>query len=193
MVMCKNLKYCFSIAVLCFCVSLKAHSQDKDIPQTLYTASGIPDSLKDDANSIIRYSSDEVMIKGPGKAVIKHHSLVTILNEKGDREAIITYLYNKKFDTYSFIDVHIYDENGKMIKKYHKSDMYDGAASSDETLVSDDRFLGLKHTVTKYPETIEVNYEENVNSYISLPAWYIQRVEQSVQEEHYKILADPAM
>ena len=191
----KNLKYwLIIIAGLYFIIPSKAYSQDKDIPQELYTASGIPDSLKEDANSIIRYSSDEVRIKGPGKAVIKHHSLVTILNEKGDREAVITYSYNKKYDTYSFIDVHIYDENGKMIKKYHKSDMYDGAASSDETLVSDDRFLGLKHTVTKYPETIEINYEEDISSYISLPAWYIQkRVEQSVQEEHYKILVDPAM
>jgi hypothetical protein len=184
----------FCISISCMATILKVHSQDKEIPGELYMASGIPDSLKEDANSIIRYSSDELRIKGPGKPVIRQHSLVTNLKEKGDRAAVITYSFNKNYDTYSFIDVHIYDENGKMIKKYHKSDMYDGAASSDETLVSDDRFLGLKHTVTKYPETIEINYEEDLNSYISLPAWYIQeRVEQSVQEEHYKILADPAM
>ncbi|MDO3627025.1 DUF3857 domain-containing transglutaminase family protein [Mucilaginibacter sp. BT774] len=171
----------------------KVYSQDKDIPQEFYKASGIPDSLKEDANSVIRYSSDEVKIKGPGKAVIKHHSLVTILNEKGDKDAVIVFSYNKKFDTYSNIDVHVYDESGKMIKKYHKSDMYDGAASSDETLVSDDRFLGLKHTVSRYPETIEVSYEEDLNSYIDLPSWYIQeKREQSAQEEHYKIWCEPA-
>ncbi|MGZ3819264.1 MAG: DUF3857 domain-containing protein, partial [Mucilaginibacter sp.] len=190
----KNLKYCLILLVAGLFSSLKAHSQDKDFVSELYSAKGIPDSLKEDANSIIRYSSDEVRIKGPGKAVIKHHSLVTILNEKGDKEAIIVYSYNKKFDSYSFIDIHVYDENGKMIKKYHKSDMYDGAASDDATLVSDDRFLGLKHTVAKYPETIEVSYEENISSYITLSAWYIQeRVEQSVQEEHYQIIADPSV
>ncbi|MGZ3812223.1 MAG: DUF3857 domain-containing transglutaminase family protein [Mucilaginibacter sp.] len=190
----KNLKYCLILLVAGLFSSLKAHSQDKDFVSELYSVKGIPDSLKEDANSIIRYSSDEVRIKGPGKAVIKHHSLVTILNEKGDKEAIIVYSYNKKFDSYSFIDIHVYDENGKMIKKYHKSDMYDGAASDDATLVSDDRFLGLKHTVAKYPETIEVSYEENISSYITLSAWYIQeRVEQSVQEEHYQIIADPSV
>jgi hypothetical protein len=179
---------------LCLFICAKGYSQDKDIPQELYKASGIPDSLKEDANSIIRYSSDEIRIKGPGKAVIKHHSLLTILNEKGDKEAVIIYSYNKKFDSYSFIDVHIYDETGKMIKKYHKSDMYDGAASSDETLVSDDRFYGLKHTVSKYPETVEIDYEEDLNSYIDLPVWYIQeKPEQSVQEEHYKIICEPAL
>jgi hypothetical protein len=184
---------CFTAAVCCF-MPVKVYSQDKEIPKELYTSAGIPDSLKEDANSVIRYSFDEVRIKAAGKAVIKHHSLVTILNEKGDKEAVITYSYNKKFDTYNFIDIHVYDENGKMIKKYRKSDMYDGAASSDMTLVTDDRFLGLKHTITKYPETIEVSYEENVSSYISPPNWYIQeRVEQSVQEEHYKLVADPAI
>jgi hypothetical protein len=183
----------FATALCCF-IKEKGYSQEKDIPQEFYTVTNIPDSLKEDANSVVRYSSDEVTVKGPGKAVIKHHSLVTILNEKGDKEATIVYSYNRKFDSYSFIDIHVYDANGKMIKKYHKSDMYDGAASSDETLVSDDRFLGLKHTVASYPETIEVSYEENISSYISLPTWYIQeRVEQSVQEERYKILADPAV
>jgi hypothetical protein len=188
-----NLKLCLIILGTCILVSPKAHSQDKEFVSELYRASGIPDSLKEGANSIIRYSSDEVMIKGPGKATVKHHSLITILNEKGDKEGIITYSYNKKYDTYSFIDIHVYDGNGKMIKKYHKSDMYDGAASNNETLVTDDRFLGLKHTVTRYPETIEIEYEENISSYIDLPAWRIQeRLEQSVQNAHYKIWAQPA-
>ncbi len=136
----------FAIVVCCLAV-LKTHGQDKDIPQELYKAAGIADSLKEDANSIIRYSSDEVNIKAPGKAVVRHHSLVTILNEKGDKKAMVAYEYNRKYDTYSYIDVHIYDENGKMIKKYHKSDFYDVAAPGGETLVSDDRFLLLKHTI----------------------------------------------
>src|ERR1700749_539598 len=144
----------YTVVVLCICFSV-ANGYGQDIPKELYSAAGIPDSLKEDANSIIRYSSYELKIKGPGKATVKHHSLVTILNEKGDRAAIIEYGYNKKNDTYSYIDIHVYDETGKMIKKYHKSDMYDGAASDDETLVGDERFLGLKHSVAKYPETIE--------------------------------------
>ena len=177
-----------------FLILAKGFGQDKEIPQEFYKAAGIPDSLKEDANSIVRYSSDEVKVKGPGKASIKHHSLITILNEKGDKEAVITYLYNRKFDTYSYIDIHVYDADGKMIKKYHKGDMYDGAASSDETLVTDDRLLGLRHPVTGYPQTIEINYEENISSYIDLPDWYIQeKPEQSVQEEYYKITCEPSL
>ena len=189
----KYLNYLAYIIAICGSITVKAYGQDKEIPQEVYKATGIPDSLKEDANSIIRYSSDEIRIKGPGKAVIKHHSLLTILNEKGDKEAIIKYSYNKKYDTYSFIDIHVYDENGKVIKKYHKSDMYDGAASNDMTLVTDDRFLGLIHTVSKYPETIEVSYEEDINSFIDFDPWYIQGKEQSVQNETYKIIAKSDM
>jgi hypothetical protein len=187
----KYLKFLFCITAIGFFVIAKACSQD--IPKEFYSALGIPDSLKEEANSIVRYSLDEIKIKGPGKAVIKHHRLVTILNEKGDWEAIVQLLYNRKYDTYSFVDVHVYDGIGKMIKKYHKSDMYDGLASDDETLVTDDRFLALKHTVASYPETIEVNYEEDLNSFISLPSWHIQNsLEQSVQNAQYKVLAEPA-
>jgi hypothetical protein len=69
--------------------------------------------------------------------------------------------------------------------------MYDGAANDNETLVSDDRFLGLKHNVVKYPETLEVSYEEDISSYITLPNWYIQEaLEQSVQKSTLKITVD---
>jgi len=193
--MCLNkfLKYFLSISVLSFTIGVKAYCQDLVITNDLYTAAGIPDSLKKDANSIIRFSSDEIKIKAPGKAYLKHHSLVTILNEKGDRAAILVLGYNRKYDNYSSIDVRVYDESGKAIKKYRRSDMYDGAASDNETLVSDDRFLGLRHVVSKYPETFEVSYEEELDSYITMPDWYIQeRLEQSVQFSRIKVIADAA-
>ncbi|WP_184550184.1 DUF3857 domain-containing protein [Mucilaginibacter sp. FT3.2] len=172
----------------------QSYSQDKNIPKDLYIAATIPDSLKEDANSVVRYSSDEVVVKGPGKMVSKHHSIVTILNEKGDDEAILEMGYNKKYDYYSGLEMHVYNAQGLSIKKYHKSDMYDGSASNDETMVTDERFLAIKHAIAAYPITIEVEYEENVSSFIGLGAWYIQdKVEQSVQLASYKISYNPAI
>ncbi|HEX3387099.1 MAG TPA: DUF3857 domain-containing protein, partial [Mucilaginibacter sp.] len=134
-----NKKVKYLVAVTCFLIAGRALGQD--LPKELYSAAGISDSLKQDANSVIRYSLDEYRIKAPGKVMIKHHSLVTILNEKADRLAIVVLPYNRKFDTFSDIDIRAYDETGKLLKKYHKTDMYDGAASDDETLVTDSRFL----------------------------------------------------
>ncbi|MGZ3753426.1 MAG: hypothetical protein ACXVAU_19230, partial [Mucilaginibacter sp.] len=60
------------------------------ITKELYTAASIPDSLKgEDAGSVVRYSMDDWDVKGPGKVTVKHHSIITILNEKGDRQAVI--------------------------------------------------------------------------------------------------------
>lgn len=185
---------CFFLSIAaCIIAPVKTHGQDKDLPKELYTSAGIPDSLKEDANSVVRYSSDEVVVNGPGKATIKHHSVVTILNERGDSEALIEFGYNRKFDTYSDIDIRVYNADGGMLKKYHKSDMYDGSATPDEVLVSDDRFLGIKHTITSYPTTIEVQYEVTLKSFINLSQWNIQKDEQSIQNEYYKITAKPEM
>lgn len=172
----------------------KSHGQDKNIPKELYIASTIPDSLKEDANSVVRYSTDEVVVKGPGKMVSKHHSIVTILNEKGDDEAIMEMGYNKKYDSYSDIEMHVYNALGVSVKKYHKSDMYDGSAANDETMVTDERFLAVKHAIASYPITIEFEYEESISSFIGLGAWYIQdKVEQSVQNASYKISCNPSI
>jgi hypothetical protein len=167
------------------------YGQDKDIPKELYAAAGIPDSLKEDANSVIRYSNDEITIKGPGQATVKHHQIVTILNEKGDREAALVMFYNRKYDTYSDIVMRVYDADGVLFKKYHKSDMYDGLAINNEDMMTDEHVLGVRHVVSSYPTTIEVEYEEDLSSFISLDDWKIQALEQSVQNETYKVLARP--
>jgi hypothetical protein len=179
---------CLLISAAIIIAGSKGHAQD--IPKELYTAVGIPDSLKVDANSVVRYSSDEVLIEGPGRAVVKHHFIVTILNEKADRQAIVILPYNKKFFTVSDISIHVYDAKGTLTKKYHKGDMEDVAALNDGILISDDRLLGVRHVVTSYPTTIEVEYEEDQTSFIQFQ-WDIQGEDQSIQSEKYSITVNP--
>jgi len=167
------------------------NAQDKDLPKELYTANGIPDSLKDGANSVLRYSSEEFTVEGPGKAEVKYHTITTILNEKGDGKAVLKLGYNRKYDNYSDIVMRVYDANGTLIKKLHKSDMYDGAAYNDDILISDDRILETGYTVVSYPTTIELEYEEDQSSFIDLDEWGIQAPEQSIQNETYKIIVKP--
>ena len=171
----------------------KAFCQDDNPPKEAYIAANIPDSLKEDANSVVRYMNNQVTINGPGKATIKHHEIVTILNEKGDHKAITQLFYNKKYDNFSDIIIRTFAADGSQLKKYHKSDMYDGAAVDEETMVSDERFLGLKIDVANYPTTIEVQYEEDLSSFINPDSWYIQDKEQSIQTETYNIQVKPDM
>jgi len=105
------------IVLLPVCI-IKGYSQEKEITKDLYIASTIPDSLKEIANSVVRYSLEDDMVKGPGRMISKVHRIVTVLNEKGDDEAIMQLFYNKKYDSYSDIEMRVYDEKGSLIKKY---------------------------------------------------------------------------
>lgn len=176
----------FFTAGVCAILPGRSYCQDEP-PKEAYVAANIPDSLKLDANSVLRYQYDQVTISGPGRATVKHHDIITILNEKGDKEAVTQLFYNRKYNTFSDIVIRSFSADGTQLKKYHKSDMYDGAAVEAETMLSDERFLGLKVDVATYPTTIEVEYEEDLSSFIDPPAWYIQTKEQSVQNEEYSI------
>lgn len=187
---CKRIKLFFAAAALTL-PALNGFSQSKNIDPALYSAAGIPDSLKTDANSVVRYSSTDVVVKGPGKMVITTHKIITVLNEKGDHEGTMVLEYNKKYDTFSDIIMRVYNDKGVVLKKYRKGDMYDGAVPGGD-LVTDERFLGVRHAIATYPTTIEMEYEEDISSAMDIGRWFLQNTEQSVQNEFYHVQIDNA-
>jgi hypothetical protein len=183
--MCKMLRSALSVAILC--IATLGYAQDKNIPKEYYVASGIPDSLKTDANSVLRYAMEDMVISGPGRASIKRHAIVTVLNEKGNDEAEVVLNYNRKFNTVNSFEMRVYNSDGLLLKKYHKSDMYDRSAVDNETIVTDDRLLAIGHTIASYPTTIEIIVDEDLKSLIDLGAWAIQGTDQSIQNSTYHI------
>jgi hypothetical protein len=181
------LKAAFCVLALVFTLTYNTKAQDKKLSKDLYVAAGIPDSLKEEANSVVRYKMEEMDVKGPGKAVVKMHAIVTILNEKGNDEAATYLSYNKKFNTVNAFEMRVYNAAGLLLKKYHKSDMYDRSAVNNETIVTDDRILMISHTIASYPTTVEVIYDEDFKSLISLGSWAIKEDEQAVQDSYYKM------
>jgi hypothetical protein len=186
----KRLFYLLILPVAIFMMVNKAGAQDAPLQPGFYIASTIPDSLKDGANSVLRYYLEDIKIKGPGKATKQVHYIVTILNEKANREAQMVLPYNKKFSTVSSFEMKVYNAAGTMIKKYKKGDMYDHSAVSNETIVSDERLLLIGHTIASYPTTVEFNYEEDIKSQMDFGQWAVQNDEQSVQNNYFRIAAD---
>jgi len=178
-------------AALC-ALYTKGYSQDKNIPKNLYIAATIPDSLKEDANSVVRYSSDEQILKSQGHLVIKHHRIITVLNEKGDKYARLALGYNKKYNTVNDIQMVIYNAAGLQIKKYHSGDFNDRAAVDGVSIITDDRVLWQRHALASYPSTIETSFEETFSSYLDLGSWDILDDEQSIQFAEYKMLVNPS-
>jgi hypothetical protein len=186
-----------SLGILLACASIagipKGFCQFKPVAQALYQAATIPDSLKEDANVVVRYSLNEKVIKGPGKTQTRFHSVVTVLNEKGDHAAQLVVGYDKQFGKVDDVKMLVYDASGKQIKKYSKSDMYDRSASDNETLASNSRMLLLAHTISAYPTTIEIYIEQTGNSRLDAGNWQIQRPEVAVQNSEYKVSTVPSV
>lgn len=174
------------------CLSAAGYSQDKNIPKEYYQASTIPDSLKTDANAVVRYAMEEMTVKAPGREVLKWHTIVTVLNEKGDGQAYEKLQYNK-YRSYGNFQMRIYNADGLLVKKYTKSDMYDRSASDDATL-SDERNLYIAHTIASYPSTVEISYEADIRSFINLGGWLLQPSPKvAVQNATCKVIINPAV
>jgi hypothetical protein len=185
----KSLVFILGFTVTC---SINADAQYKKIPKELYAATGIPDSLKEDANSVVRYRMKDITVAGPADITIKEQSIVTILNEKGSDEAEVALDYSKKYNSIGSFEMRIYNAAGIMIKKYGKSDMYDRSAVSSGSIITDERVLYLSHTIASYPATVEIIYETDFKSSINIGSWYVQDPEQSIQESycHLSISSD---
>ncbi len=162
-------------------------AQDKEIPKILYTSNGIPDSLKEDANSVVRYSMKDITVDAPNDITVKTHTIVTVLNEKANDKAFVILPYSKKYNAIGSFEMRIYDAEGKLIKKYHKTDMYERSAISNSTILSDERLLAVGHSIASYPTTVEISYETNFKSSTDVGNWDLQDDEQSVQDSYCRV------
>ncbi|MXV52357.1 DUF3857 domain-containing protein [Pedobacter sp. HMF7647] len=163
--------------------------QEKNKNTALFQASVIPDSLKTDADKVVRFSESEMVITEPGHVVRKHHSIVTVLNDKAEDAAELVLFYSKKYQSVNAMQMLIYDAQGKLIKKYNKSDAYDRSATDGFSVITDERLLALHHTIASFPTTVEISYEMSSNSYLDLGEWNIQPEKTAIQSSQYRVKA----
>ena len=162
------------------------------ISPDLYKALTIPDSLLKKANSVVRYSFDKLEVRESGKLLKTHHQITAILNEKAEDEAEWSLGYDPKADKIHKVEIVIYDQAGKQVKKYKRGDMYDITASSWVGL-TDNRSMHLKHSIPSYPITVEFIYESLEKSYLDLSSWDYQSNEQAIQYAKFEVLVNPAL
>jgi len=123
-----------------------------------YPASAIPEPLKKNANLVIRKDLTTLQINSVDEIRYQYQKVRTVMNKDGKDQATPVIAYQKG-DQISDVKVTIYDEAGKKIKSYSKSDFGDFANTPDGIFYSDDRFMSLPYTPTQYPYTIEFSYQ----------------------------------
>ena len=124
--------------------------------QVNYPVSAIPDSLKTDAQAVVRNSSETIIQQDERNGSYKKTCVVTILNEKGKSKSDL-YIVEDDFFELNGFSGEVYDATGKVIKKISKKDLITTAYSTD--LANSVKVTFYKYYSPVYPYTVKYEYE----------------------------------
>jgi len=159
------MKSCFS-AFFFLLITTSIYSQKFE-----YAALLIPDSLKQNANAVVRLDQTDITIASQRDMTVATKRIVTVLNEKGMRAIGAIESYDKKTSIRS-IEATVYDGFGNEIKKIRRKDFRDESATDDSTLFSDDRVIYLHYTPISYPFTVVYECEVSTSNTAFIPQWF---------------------
>lgn len=129
--------------------------------QVDFPVSIIPDSLKKNANSVMRFNNETVELSSLKSGVRKDSYAITILDEKGENRADFQF-NGDVFNLLKGFSAKLYDAQGKFLKKFSKSDLVTSEYSND--LASDNKIYFFKCNAPSIPFTIQYDYEVVMNN-----------------------------
>ena len=154
-----------------------------------YSAATITDSLKQNANSVVRLNQIDITIVSQRNMNIKTQRIVTVFNENGANAINAVEDYGRNSSVKN-IEAIIYDAFGNEIKKIKRKDFRDQSAVDEGTLISDNRYLFLEYTPISYPYTVVFNSETETSTTAFIPSWmpiteYYSSVEKNILNVKY--------
>ncbi|GAT64093.1 DUF3857 domain-containing protein [Paludibacter jiangxiensis] len=149
-----------------------------------YPVSQIPDSLKTDAYSVVRYESTHFEYYDQHNGLQKVIRVVTILDEKGKDEADFFEGTGQFWELKKFSG-EVYDANGKLVKKIRNSDLI--TSSFSQEVASDEIKNIYSYSQPNYPYTIKYEYEIKFkNGIVMFPVFApVHNYNQSLQNAEY--------
>lgn len=153
-------------ALFFFSVIINSSAQKSD-----YSVLSIIDSLKQNANAVVRLDQMDITIASQRSMNIKTQRIVSVFNEKGLND-IDAYHHYDKTTSIKNIEAVVYDGMGSEVKKLKRKDFRDESAVSGSTLFSDNRVLYLDYTPISYPFTIVYTCEVETSNTAFIPQWY---------------------
>jgi len=147
----------------------------------------IPDSLRSNANAVIRYENTNIEIVSQSKMTIEKKMAVTVLNKLGNQNGYI-HLYYDNDKKIKSVSARIYNAFGVEIKKIRQSDFKDVSAVGGGTLYSDNRVLYYEYIPLSYPYTIKYEYEITTSNTAFIPDWLpISNYYTSTEKSNYSL------
>lgn len=152
-------------SLIFFLVTLISSAQKSD-----FSVLTIADSLKENANAVVRLDQIDIVISSQRNMNIKNHRVVTVFNENGF-DATDAYEFYDKSTSVKNIEAVIYDAFGKEIKRIKRKDFRDQSVVGGGTLFSESRYVYLDYTPVSYPFTVDFTSEVQSSSTAFIPRW----------------------
>jgi hypothetical protein len=146
--------------------------------------SSLPANLKQNANAIVRYETNDLTIENISRATLKVHRIVTVLNEKGKMELLFNQ-YTTRYITLKNAEVKVYDAEGKLLSRHKKKEMQTVAIG--EGLVEDGSVTYFRVLNAGYPVTIESEYELEFSETLNLPRYFLCYDNEAVEESNFNV------
>ena len=149
-----------------------------------YAIINIADSLKQNANSVVRLNQIDIIISSQKNMKINTKRAITIFNENGLSHIDASENYDKKTSV-NDVQATVYNAFGTEIKKIKRKDFRDQCVIDGITIFSDSRFVYLNYTPTSYPFTIVYDSEVTTSNTAFLRPFvpvnnYFSSIEKSV-------------
>ena len=155
------------ILLMFMCIFVFAKAQ-----KIQYPIATIADSLKTNANAVVRLEERSIVIENQQKMTILHKKVVTVLNESGysASDYVCYYSQSTKVKNMKFV---VLDAMGTVLKTYRKTDFKDSSVGDGFSVITDNRVLYLDFTPSQYPCTIIFDTEEETSNTAFIPSWYV--------------------
>lgn len=149
-----------------------------------YPVADIPDSLKKDADLVIREQVVKLSIKDKNTGWYNVHKVFTVMNEAG-KKYLNFQEYSDRFRMLDDAEVITYDPDGNKKKSWTKKEMISGKYGDE--LVPDGKITFLAINTPVYPITMEINYSVKYKGIFNLPDLHLQLPEQSIQHTRFEV------
>lgn len=172
-----------AIFVLLFCLSNQFLIAN---PNSIYSASSIPEDLKENAHTVVRYEKMTFDVKNVHKVEVRLKTVITIL-DKRSRANKIRESYDQAFETLDLKNIKIYDANGKVIRKIKSKEVSDHSSYSS-SVFDDGRYKFVDASHNEYPYTIEYEYLKTSTMTMFYPTWFFANFEKSTEKSVIEII-----
>ncbi|MDI1318138.1 DUF3857 domain-containing transglutaminase family protein [Flavobacterium sp.] len=135
-----------------------------------YSISNISDSLKQNANAVVRLSQLDVTIASQKAMTYKSVQVISVLNELGLINLDLSENYDKNRKITS-IEATVYDAFGKFLKTFKRKDFKDTSVADGVSIFNDNRALYLDYTPITYPFTLVFETTLETSNTAFIPPW----------------------